>query len=219
MECDGNRNGLAILVAYGALPGLTDVQAKGNSPENCEFKLKTGKAEAKVIIKRNKLEVEFKKASPNRLYTVWIDYKNRATKSLADDYPSVGLDVSGPGETRGVAPTFATTQGVTSGMGLDANGIITEKKGNGKLEIILDYNLLEAGASPVVAADLVNQGANRVGDGWLRVYQKKLDDGASNQVIDRATGLPKIVRATAQDITIVSHPNDSITHGHTPLTP
>lgn len=218
-------------MAAGTLVGLTSVQADGNSPDKCTFDLSGDVGEAKIKIKPGKLEVKFKNALPNTLHTVWIDFRNRAEKkvgstqkAMADDYPipfnvrGVDLSNTGPGIARGIAPAFATTQGVTSGMGLDANGIITKNKGNGKLNLKLDYNLLRPGDSPVVAADLVNAGedeTNRIGGGWLRLYQSPIASGASNQAVDPVTGLPVVIRATAQGITIVSHV-DRITHGHTP---
>ena len=59
------------------------------------------------------------------MYTVWVDFRNRFTGVVGLDYPSGALP-------RGVAPAFATTQGVTSGMGLDANAFVTD--GNGGMD-------------------------------------------------------------------------------------
>ena len=106
-------------------------------------------------------------------------------------------------------------------MGLDANAIITDEDGDGKFKIKLDYKLLAPGASPVVAAGLVNQdefGLNRVGGGRLRQYREKVniedpDDlpnlipNSSLQEVDPDTGLSMLVCSTAQGITIISHPD------------
>ncbi len=167
---------------------------------------------AKVVIKSNgKLKIKFRDASPNTLYTVWIDHLNRAEGALTPDYP---LD-KGALE-RGVAPAFAIKAGVTSGMGLDPNGVITDEDGDAILRVKLDYSLLKPGDSPVVGAQLAMQGLNRVGGGWLRQYPEPVDVTASSQIpTEDDPTVAKVERSTAQGITIVQHP-DYITHGHTP---
>ena len=183
-------------------------------------------AKAHVKIKGEKLEIKFEGALENTLYTVWVDHRSRAgvapgqqdEEAMADDYPVTGGTLTdgtfyGPGIARGVAPAFSTTQGVTSGMGLDANGVITDDDGDANFKIKLNYKLLELGASPVVAEDLVLEGANRVGGGWLRSYKGTIGT-PSSQAVD-ADGLPIVIRSTAQGLTIVGHP-DFVTHGHTP---
>jgi len=166
---------------------------------------------ARVRIKDTQFSIEFWGATPNTLYTIWTDHRNRATKALADDYP-----LKQGALERGVAPTFASTAGVTSGMGLDVNSVITDSGGNGKLKIELDYHLLRKGDSPVVGAGLAMQGRNRVGGGWMRVYTNPdTEKEASLQKTDPKTGLPLLERSTAQGITIVQHP-DQVSHGHTP---
>lgn len=165
---------------------------------------------ATVDITANRFQIEFKNANPNTLYTIWADHRNRGTLQLADDYP-----LREGALQRGVAPVFGTTAGVTSGMGLDANAIVTDSQGNATLSVPLDYNLLGKTASPVVGAGLAMQGKNRVGGGWLRVYPEDPIVIASLQVTDPATGLPQLPRSTVQGITVVRHP-DRVSHGHTP---
>lgn len=177
----------------------------------CEYKLKTSTGavgEAKVRIYQSFLEVRISKAQPGTLYTVWIDFKNRASGKLSADYPA-------DAEGRGVAPAFASTAPVWAGMGLDLNAIITDYQGTGRLSTVLDYDLLNPGDSPVVGAELAMQGMNRVGGYWMRQYPVDPSTAASLQTIDEGEELPVLVRATAQGITIVRHP-DKITHGHTP---
>jgi hypothetical protein len=155
--------------------------------------------------------IVFRGVRPDALYTLWTDHRNRATGDLADDYP-----IDQGALPRGVAPTFATITRVTSGMGLDRNGVVTDEFGNAIRFLILDYRLLEEGVSPVVGAQLATQGLNRVGGGWLRVYENPhVDVAASLQKTNPKTGLPLVGRSTAQGITIVVHP-DRVTHGHTP---
>lgn len=166
---------------------------------------------AKVAIVDNVFIIEFWRARPRTLYTIWTDHKNRATGDLAHDYP-----IDRGALARGVAPTFASTAGVTSGMGLDVNGVVTDKWGNATHRIILDHELLRKGDSPVVGESLAMQGLNRVGGGWLRIYEKRqVEKEASLQKTDSRTGLPLLERSTAQGITVVVHP-DRVTHGHTP---
>jgi hypothetical protein len=198
-------SGLCALVLYAY--GTVSIAA------SCSYFLnpssgQPGSAEVSIVGKT--FTIAFRDANPNALYTIWVDFKNRATGELADDYPSDQGALP-----RGVAPAFATTQGVTSGMGLDRNAVKTDKHGNAELTIPLDYGLLDKGASPVVGEQLAMQGKNRVGGGWLRVYPKDPTVKASLQVIDPATGLPEVQRSTAQGITIVVHP-DTVSHGHTP---
>jgi hypothetical protein len=193
----------------------------------CSYYLETAKGEtgaAKVTIKGTVFVIQFWRATPNKLYTIWTDHRNRATGKLAPDYPNPETTDS---LARGVAPTFATTAGVTSGMGLDPNAVVTDRYGNAKMYIVLDHELLKAGDSPVVGAGLAMQAApgqkippkmrpNRVGGGWMRVYEKpKKDHGASAQKIDRKTRRPLVERSTAQGITVVRH-EVKISHGHTP---
>ncbi len=168
-----------------------------------------GKAIVKVF-SNNELVITFKGANPNTLYTTWIDHRNRSQLELAPDYP---LDQGAM--PRGVAPAFKTTQGVTAGMGRDVNSVVTNKYGNAVMRVMLDYNILEKGGSPVVGTQLAMQGFNRVGGGWLRTYPDDPYVNASLQVTDPVTGLPVLPRSTPQGITIVKHP-DKTTHGHTP---
>jgi len=127
----------------------------------------------------------WRRAAPNTLYTVWVDHRSRATGDLAADYP---LD-EGALE-RGVAPAFATDAPVYDGMLPDLNALITDADGHARLDVELDYNLLEAGSSPVVGGELATQGANVVGGYWLRQYETDPGAAASAQVID-----PKSVAA------------------------
>ncbi len=218
---------LTILSAGLMFGSLAFADPKG---ELCEFQLTTsdvGIANVKIdhntrglpklIHGETVLEVEIVAARPDTLYTVWIDFRNRASLLLADDYKGLLLKGALP---RGVAPAFATTAGVTAGMGIDPNGIITDDQGEVEFKAILDYNLLKRGDSPVVGDELAMQGLNRVGGYWLRRYPKTKpktipDVAASLQKTDPDTGLPVVERATAQGITIVRHA-DFITHGHTP---
>ena len=214
--------------------GAYEVAATDIPGERCQYELEQAGTEtgtATVTIKPNRIRVKIEDGKSETLYTVWLDFRNRAEKAdasdeeaMADDYPiafneemgTVDLTYTGEGIARGVAPAFATTAGVTSGLRLDKNGGITNTHGNVKIKAKLNYNMLEPGASPVVAADLVEQGAsvNRVGGGWLRVYTEPVDDVTSVQEIDDG-GLPVVARATVQGITIVGH-TDFVTHGHTP---
>jgi hypothetical protein len=179
--------------------------------KSCDYVLATADiGETEVRIKEGEIKVTVKNGRPDTLYTIWMDFQNRATGQLSADYPLAEGALG-----RGVAPAFASTAGVTNGMGLDVNGLVTDKKGNGSIKIKLDYNLLETGASPVVGAELSLQGQNRVGGNWLRVYEQDPQIGPSVQVVDAETGLPLLERATAQGITIVRHAVQ-ITHGHTP---
>ncbi len=224
----------ALALVAGSL-GFAVASGAQNVPgEKCNYSLDTGgidgSASAEVKIKKNgHIRSSVKDAQPNSLYTVWIDFRSRALvdqeqsdeEAMADDYPiahNTQFDPTvtqyGEGIDRGVAPAFASTQGVTAGMGLDANTIVTDHNGKGKVQLKPDYHVLQAGAAPVVAADLVEQGSNRVGGGWMRQYQAPINL-ASLQATDPSTGLPLLVRATAQGFTIVRHP-DMVSHGHTP---
>ena len=165
---------------------------------------------ANVSVDGLDLQIRFRGANPLTLYSIWIDHRNRATGELAADYP---LDKGAA--NRGVAPGFATTTGVTSGMGLDINGLVTDAQGNGTIKLELDYDLLATSGSPVVGAQLAMQGLNRVGGGWLRIYPVDPATTASRQVTDPKTGLPRLELSTAQGITVVRH-LDKLTHGHTP---
>lgn len=195
-------------------PALKIKVGDGPSPcGECIYDLKSARDQpgvAAVMVANNRFEVRFRGANPETLYTVWNDYRNRATLQLADDYP---LDEGAL--PRGVAPTFPTTAPVTAGLGLDPNAVITDREGNATLTLNLDYSLLKPGASPVVGVSLAMQGLNRVGGGWLRVYDEDPNDVASLQVTDSTNGLPLVQRSTAQGITIVKHP-DKVSHGHTP---
>ena len=112
-------------------------------------------------------------------------------------------------------PAIATTAGVTSGMGLDGNAFRTNANGDANFLVRLDYNLLEPGASPVIAEDLATQGVNIVGGSWLRMYTAPVEN-PSVQAVDE-NGLPVVVRSTAQGFTVQLHPA-STRHGHFPGT-
>ncbi|MFK7732832.1 MAG: hypothetical protein AB8B48_14525 [Pseudomonadales bacterium] len=182
---------------------------------SCNYKLENSSSQsgtARVIVKPNgRFKVKFKNARAYTLYTVWIDHKNRASDQLAADYP---LD-QGALE-RGVAPAFASTTGVTSGVGLDANAVITNANGNATLNVKLDYDLLAEGDSPVVSGELTMQGMNRVGGAWLREYPQPVDVMPSVQTPSVADiTVASLPRSTPQGVTVVRH-DDFISHGHTP---
>lgn len=177
----------------------------------CHYDLETSDVgTAEVRVRPNRIRVKIRDAQPHTLYTVWIDFRNRETGQLAADYPLAAGALD-----RGVAPAFASTAGVTSGMGLDANAIVTNGRGNGSATFRLDYNVLQLGESPVVGGELAMQGLNRVGGYWLRQYGLDPQTQASLQLVDAETGLPLLERSTPQGLTIVGHP-DFVTHGHTP---
>ncbi len=165
---------------------------------------------ATVTVRRRGLKVKIRGGTPSTLYTVWVDHRNRASGELADDYP---LDEGGL--PRGVAPAFASNAPVYDGMSPDPNALVTDAAGNGVLDVELDYNLLEAGSSPVVGGELATQGANVVGGYWLRQYGIDPATAASAQLTDPKTGSPLLQRSTPQGMTIVRHP-DMVTHGHSP---
>ena len=162
-------------------------------------------ATATVEVKGKKLKVKLKDAQPNTLYTVWVDFRVRPDKILPPDFPEGAM---------GVGPAFGIADPVYNGIKPDLNAIFTDHNGKGQLNINLDYNLLDEDATPVVGAELSMQGQNRIGGYWLRLYPIDPNVAASNQLVDD-DGNPLVVKATAQGITIVRHP-DNITHGHTP---
>lgn len=187
------------------------LSSQSYATNNCTFDLTSvDLGTAKVKIKGKRLIIKVKHARPHTLYTIWLDYKNRATGLLADDYPLTAGALA-----RGVAPAFASTAGVTSGMGLDPNAFVTNDNGRSIFRVKLDYRILDAGASPVVGGELTMQGLNRVGGHWLRQYPTDESIAASVQSVHPYTGLPLLERSTVQGITIQFHP-DYISHGHTP---
>lgn len=197
----------AFILATSLCVGLASSNTYASS---CKFELTSVDAgTAKVKIKGKHLRIKVKNARPHTLYTVWLDYKNRDTGLLADDYP-----LSAGALGRGVAPAFATTAGVTSGMGLDPNAFITNGGGRAKFKVKLDYRILDEGASPVVG-EVSMQGSNRVGGYWLRKYPTDPTVGPSLQSVHAYTDLPLVERSTVQGITIQFHP-DYVSHGHTP---
>ena len=214
------RNGIVqfLSVSTLSLAVCTNVVlASGQEPgEECTYFLTASSGQpgsARVDIEDDEIKVKFESTNADTLYTVWVDHKNRATGLLADDYP-IAQGALG----RGVAPAFASNAGVTSGVGLDQNGIITDDEGDAILKVKLDYNILQPGTSPVVGAELAMQGLNRVGGGWLRTYVEDPASMASAQVpdpTDPSGTTPLLPRSTPQGITVVRHA-DRITHGHTP---
>ncbi len=200
------RRSIHIALALGALILTSNLQA---ADPKVKFNLTPAGADinatAKVEVKGKKLKVELKNAQPNTLYTVWVDFRLRPDKTLPPDFPAAA---------QGVAPAFGIADPVYNGIRPDLNAIFTDKKGKGKLDINLDYNLLDEDASPVVGMELSQQGLNRVGGYWLRVYPVDPNTAASNQLVD-SDGSPLVVKGTAKGLTIVRHP-DFITHGHTP---
>ncbi len=200
------RKTLHIALALGALILASQLEA---ADPKVKFNLTSTGADvgatAKVEVKGKKLKVELKNAQPNSLYTVWVDFRLRPDKTLPPDFPSAA---------QGVAPAFGIADPVYNGIRPDLNAIFTDNKGKGKLDINLDYELLEEDASPVVGMELSQQGLNRVGGYWLRVYPVDPNTAASNQLVDN-DGTPLVVKGTAEGLTIVRHP-DFITHGHTP---
>jgi len=187
---------------------------------SCVYQLQaSGAGTAVVNIKPRSLRIRVRGALPNTMYTVWTDHKSRATGQLAPDFPQYPVDPAtsyhGNPHPRGVMPAVATTAGLTSGMGLDGNAFVTNANGDANFRVRLDYNLLEPGASPVIAEDLAMQGANIVGGSWLRMFTQPVAV-PSVQAVDE-NGLPIVVRSTAQGFTVQRH-DDPTSHGHFPGT-
>ncbi len=200
-----------LIAAIGACLSTAPNIVFANNPNNCSYDLEsTDAGTAQVTIKGKKLTVKVQNARPHTLYTIWLDFKSRATGELSEDYP---LDKGALG--RGVAPAFASTAGVTAGIGIDPNGFVTNNNGRKNFRAKLDYRILDSGASPVVGGELSMQGTNRIGGYWLRQYSIDPAIAPSVQEVHPYTGLPLLERATVQGITIQYHP-DYITHGHTP---
>ncbi len=193
---------------------ITSTAGAGNKPGvECKYKLEPAAghpntAKAQVDIKdRSQLKVKLSGALKQTLYTIWIDFRTRPDNTLPIDFPTE----SG---VQAVLPAMAITDGVTNGIGLDVNAIVTDDEGDGSVEIKLDYEILQPYTTPVVGG-LAMQGMNRVGGFWMRQYPVHPSMAASLQKTDPKTGLPLVVRNTSAGITIVSHP-DYITHGLTP---
>ena len=161
-----------------------------------------------AFIHQNLMAVWVFGGDPGTMYTIWIDCRDRITRTVSEDYPTNAI-------ARGVLPAFATTAPVYEGMRPDLNAFITDKQGHAFWVRQLDYQPLKPGDTPVVAADLNMQGANRVGGGWLRLYENDDEGVPSVQVIDPNTGRPVLPRATALGLTIQKHAVP-VSHGHTP---
>ena len=232
-----------ILAAFSfGVAGLAEVSAQSDQSANsvkaatsCVYDLTQGSSEpgtATVNIRPRSLRIRVRGAEPNTMFTVWTDHRSRATGQRADDFPvdfyppghpnagePIPVDpttsLHGDAHPRGVAPAVASTAGITSGMGLDGNAFRTNGRGNANFRVRLDYNLLEPGASPIIAADLATQGANIVGGSWLRMYTQPVAV-PSVQAVD-GNGLPIVVRSTAQGFTVQRH-DDPTSHGHFPGT-
>lgn len=189
------------------------VLANNRAGVECNYKLnpaagQPATAKAQVIIKDTaEFKVKLTGALKETLYTIWIDFRTRPDNTLPVDFPrEKGVQA--------VLPAMAITDGVTNGIGLDVNAIVTDDDGDGSVVIKLDYSVLKPYSTPVVGG-LAMQGMNRVGGFWMRQYPVHPSMGASLQKTDPKTGLPLVVRSTSAGITIVSHP-DFITHGLTP---
>ncbi len=200
-----------LLVSLLLASPLTALQAANVAGKKCTYTLTSSTGElgtATVSVKKKKLKIHFHGAVPDAMYSVWVDFRSRATLETGADYPVGAIE-------RGVAPAFKSTQGVTSGMGLDRNTTVTDGDGDSLFTVKLNYNILLAGESPVVGAELATQGLNRVGGYWMRKYGTDPATAASLQLVDTDTGLPLLERGTPAGITIVRHP-DFVSHGHTP---
>ena len=215
--------------------GMAEVSAKSGKPAKSVKSAKSVKAVTKCVyqlqqsgtetgtavanIRPRSLRIRVRGAVPNTMYTIWTDHKSRATGQLAPDFPQYPVDpwmsYHGNPHPRGVMPAVATTAGITSGMGLDGNAFVTNARGDANFRVRLDYNLLEPGASPVIAEELAMQGANIVGGSWLRMYTQPVGE-PSVQAVDE-NGLPIVVRSTAQGFTVQRH-DDPTSHGHFPGT-
>ena len=227
--------GILAVASFG-FAGLGEASAKSAKSEKsaksaksakpvtrCVYELQTTGTEtgsAVVNIRPNSLRIRVRGAVPNTLYTIWTDHRKRLpVKMLTPDYPPFPVDPStslhGNPHPRGVAPALASTAGIASGMGIDQNAFVTNAQGNANFRVRLDYNLLEPGASPVIAEDLAMQGENIVGGSWLRMFTAPVV-AASVQAVD-GDGLPVLVRSTAQGFTVQRH-DDPTTHGHFPGT-
>lgn len=180
--------------------------APKNSAKHCTYTLDQAGAEfgvAEIRINKKKLRVVIGGAQPDTLYTVWVDFRTTGG-ALPDDFP-LGV--------RPVSPAMPTNKGVSNGIGLDRNGIMTDENGEANVKISLNYEILKKDRSPVVGG-LAMQGLNVVGGFWMRKYPSDPAVQASSQITKNPFE-PELVYSTAVGITIVRHP-DTITHGLSP---
>ena len=195
-----------IGLGFAASTALADSKKHGRN--YCAYTLDQAGDEqgvAEIRIHKKNLRVVIYGAKPGSMYTVWTDFRKRNDGSSPPDNFPLGVPL--------VSPAMPTNKGVTNGIGLDRNGIITDEYGEANVVIPLNYELLKKNRSPVVGG-LTMQGLNVVGGYWMRQYPQDPSVQASSQIIKKPFK-PKLVYSTAAGITMVRHP-DTISHGLTP---
>lgn len=149
------------------------------------------------------VEVALDDAKPETLYTVWVRLRGRDQQGISFG----GSPITNGGATP-LAPSTALDQLVAdwvgSGSATQPNGFVTNARGNGKIELILDFPVT-GGAYPF----------NRMSAETLALAQSKRAEATATPtaIADPRdagiTGTPFLVR-------LVSHCQDGLGHGLSP---
>ncbi len=175
-------------------------------------------------------EFKAKGLDPSWVITAWVSYFFPGPGVVPPD-PIFGGPATPP--VAGVsAPVASTDAGFTEGLGLEPNQMVVRSGGRGKLEVVLDYNPLQADQGPLRNVLVATQQGDAppgspaeqptcctgvlqsVGSSYLRAF-----DANGFQVLD-ADGHPEIVRSPVpvEFMLLVIHV-DGITHGINPGLP
>jgi hypothetical protein len=170
------------------------------------------------------LEFKAEGLDPSWVITAWISYFYP---------PGPAPDPIFEGVAGVSAPAAPTSAGFTEGLGIEPNQMLVDSEGDGKLEVILDYNPFEAGQGPLRNTLVVTEqsaapagsGAEQgtccagaiqpVGSSYLRVF----DPVTGLQELD-ADGRPVLLRSPVPVafMLLVIH-TDGMTHGIHPGLP
>ncbi len=177
-----------------------------------------------------KVEFSAEGLDPDWVITAWIAYYYPGPGVVPPD-PIFGTETES-GIAGVSAPAAPTTAGFTEGMGLEPNQMVIDAEGSGRLEVVLDYNPLQAGEGPLrntlanthqadapaggVAEQPTCCGASvqPVGSSYLRVF-----DSDGLQILDE-NRRPELVRSPVPVafMLLVIH-TDGTTHGINPGLP
>jgi hypothetical protein len=118
----------------------------------------------RIAVKNDKPETEVQfdvdGAYPDTVYTIWIVFN-----TLKEPLPTTGISVPSisastragfPREGNGVSPMAPMNSAFTAGMGMDPGAsFVTDKNGKGKVNVKLDYDLIQG--APVSSNAMIPQ--------------------------------------------------------------
>src|SRR5215469_4282832 len=199
----------------------------------------TGQSGSVDITIRNgvtKLKFSLGGLTPNAVHSAWLIFDTSKAPFSGTTEATLGATDPVTGTFALVhpsSPATADTSAFTSGVGIDPNGFITDAQGSARFQKLINYDITQSQAAPVVlrmpvaaqsvpemdvSGSCVAGGSSTLGE--ESTYMRTYDTSGVPPHFQQTNGplAPKLVRGQVLLLLLVEH-FDGLTHGHIPGEP